>query len=63
MTLLLSCSVRQNKSENDIQQEGRIKLITSYGFKGNQTVNDTIASKATYRYDEEGKLIEVNYHD
>ncbi|RLD58844.1 MAG: hypothetical protein DRJ01_12085 [Bacteroidetes bacterium] len=65
--LLLSCSNRQNNSDKILQPEGRIKFITSYGFKEtekeNETLKNTITSKATYSYDEKGNLIEVNYYD
>jgi hypothetical protein len=67
ITFLLACSNGQNNNDNVIQPEGRIKLITSYGFKDtekeNETLNDTITSKAIYSYDEKGNLIEVNYYD
>ena len=65
--MLLSCSNRQNNSDKILQPEGRIKFITSYGFKEtekeNETLKNTITSKATYSYDEKGNLIKVNYYD
>lgn len=67
MTLFLSCSSRQINNDNAIEQKGRIKFVTSFGFdaaeKENEPQKDTLTSKAVYKYDEKGNLVEANYYD
>lgn len=66
-TLLLSCSNQQNNNHTASQQQGRIKLETTFGFdaaeKENEPPKDTLTSKAVFKYDEKGNLIEANYYD
>jgi hypothetical protein len=66
-TLLFSCSNQQSNNQNASQQQGRIKIETTFGFdaaeKENEPPKDTLTSKAVFKYDEKGNLVEANYYD